>query len=42
MQKHYNLYYLFLEDREQNPMSVDRNLEIRKNVEIFYKEMKPP
>jgi hypothetical protein len=36
---HANLYYLFLEDREANPIRTDKNNVIRKNVENFYKEL---
>lgn len=42
MQKHYNLYYLFLDDREQHPIPDDRNTAIRKNIEEIYEKIKPP
>lgn len=42
MVRHYNLYYLFLEDRERNPMVEHRKKEIQKNLEKFYKKIKPP
>lgn len=40
--RHYNLYYLFLEDRERNPMDAGRKKEIQKNIEKFYEKIKPP
>lgn len=42
MEQHYNLYYLFLEDKTQNPMREEKVMEIRKNIENFYKKIKPP
>lgn len=42
MARHYNIYYLFLEDKEQNPMREEKALEIQKNIENFYKKIKPP
>jgi len=42
VKNHYNLYYLFLEDKEKHPMSDRGNQAIRKNVENFYKKIKPP
>lgn len=42
MKEHYNIYYLFLEDRAKNPVPDDRNEAIRKNIENFYKKIKPP
>ena len=40
--EHYNLYYLFLEDKQKNPMPEARVLEIRKNLEKFLENIKPP
>lgn len=42
MKEHYNLYYIFLEDMQRHPMSEERNVQIRKNIENFYKKIKPP
>lgn len=42
MKAHYNLYYIFLEDMRQHPMPEERNVEIRKNIEIIYRKIKPP
>lgn len=39
MKLHYNLYYLFLEDKMRNPMAALRAEEIRKAVERFYKTL---
>ncbi len=42
MKKHFNLYYLFLEDKLLSPISIEKSLKIRKKVEEFYKMIKPP
>ena len=42
MKAHYNLYYIFLDDMRHHPMSEERNAEIRKNIEYFYRKIKPP
>ena len=42
MKKHYNLYYLFLEDQLRNPMRENRREEIRRIIECFYKATRPP
>ena len=42
LSRHYNLYYLFWEDRERNPMDGQRKKEIQENIEKFYKKIKPP
>lgn len=42
MTKHSNVYYLFLEDQKKNPIDVAANERIRKNIEKFYWEIKPP
>ncbi len=39
MTRHANLYFLFLEDREANPIQADKNEIIRQNVENFYKTL---
>ncbi len=39
MTHHANLYFLFLEDREANPIRADKNKSIRQNVENFYKSL---
>lgn len=36
---HANLYFLFLEDREANPIRAEKNETIRQNVENFYKSL---
>ena len=40
MKKHYNLYYLFLEDKLRNPMSEERRLAIRKILEDFFRAIR--
>ena len=42
MQEHYTLYYLFLEDMQHHPMPEKKNAEIKKNIENFYQNLKPP
>lgn len=42
MDKHYNLYYIFLEDKAKNPMNPKRFSEMQKFFENFYKSIKPP
>lgn len=42
MAEHYNLYYLLLEDQQKNPMSEAAKEKIRKNIEKYYREIKPP
>ena len=42
MGRHYNLYYLFLEDRQANPMPEQTAAKVRKNLEKFFKNIKPP
>lgn len=42
MKDHFNLYYIFLEDMQRHSMSEKRNEQIRKNLENFYKKIKPP
>lgn len=39
MTRHANLYFLFLEDREANPIRSDKNEIIRQTVENFYKAL---
>lgn len=39
---HYNLYYLFLEDKQKHPLPEHRANTIRKNIEKFFKNIKPP
>lgn len=41
VQNHYNLYYLFLEDKLQNHMEEKARDEIQKNLENLYKKIKP-
>ena len=42
MDGHYNLYKLFLEDKRKNPMPEQKVMNIRKNLEKFFKTLKPP
>lgn len=42
MTKHFNLYYLFLEDQQKNPMDEVSKKKIQKNIENYYREIKPP
>lgn len=42
MAKHYNLYYLLLEDQKNNPMSEEANRKILDAIESHYREGKPP
>lgn len=39
MTRHANLYFLFLEDREANPIRAEKNETIRRNIENFYKSL---
>lgn len=36
MTEHANLYFLFLEDREANPIRTEKDQEIRKNIKKFF------
>jgi hypothetical protein len=42
LKEHSNLYYLLLEDMERNPLPEQKKMEIQKNIEKFYKKIKPP
>ena len=42
MTGHYNLYYIYLEEKQKNPMPDQRVLQMQKNIENFYKKIKPP
>lgn len=42
MKKHYNLYYLFLEDMQQYPLSEQRSIEILKEITESCEKTKPP
>lgn len=42
MAKHYNLYYLFLEDQARHPMPEQEKIRVQKNLEEFFKKLKPP
>lgn len=42
MAKHNNLYYIFLEDQQKNPMGQDASKKIQKYIENYYREIKPP
>lgn len=39
---HYNIYYLFLEDQKKHPLSEQVREAIRKNIEKYFKKLKPP
>ena len=39
---HYNLYYLFLEDKAKHPLPPEKKAEIQKNLEKFFENIKPP
>ena len=41
MKKHYNLYYIFLEDKQRHPMPEHRVIKIRKKIKKFFKTIKP-
>ena len=38
----YNLYYIFLEDKQQNPMPPEQTEKILKNLKEIFKKIKPP
>lgn len=38
---HYNLYYLFLEDKQKHPMPRSTAMAIRKKLQKFFKNIKP-
>ena len=40
MPEHYNLYYILLEDQQNNPMSETRNRQIRQAVELHYRRLR--
>lgn len=42
MEKHANLYYLFLDDEKKNQIPENRNTEIRKSIALYYNALKPP
>lgn len=42
MKKHYNLYYLFLEDQKNNPMSEKKKRELEHKIKIFRQRKKTP
>lgn len=42
MKGHFNLYHILLEDQAENPMDPAAKEKISKNLEIFYKNIKPP
>ncbi len=41
MHGHYNIYYIFLEDKEKNPISPRGKAAVKKRIEKFYKKIKP-
>lgn len=42
MSKQFNLYYILLEDQQRNSMSEKSNEKIQKNIENYFKKIKPP
>lgn len=42
MDGHYNIYYLFLEDKQKHPMPEQPVTDIRKNLKKIFKNLKPP
>ena len=42
MKEHYNLYYLFYEDKQRHPMPIDRKEKILKKLQEIFKNIKPP
>ena len=41
MPKHFNLYYLLLEDAKRRSIPESKSKEIRKNILLLYKKIKP-
>lgn len=42
MAQHYNLYHLLLEDQQKNPMDPCARNRVQKNIEEFFRYLKPP
>ena len=42
MAQHYNLYHLLLEDQQKNPMEQNARNRVQKNIEEFFRYLKPP
>ena len=42
MSRHFNLYFLLSEDFQANQMDPSSKDRIQRNLENFYKELKPP
>ena len=42
MKPHFNLYYIFLEDKLRNAMSQERMREIRRILEDFFRAIRIP
>ena len=42
MEEHHYLYYIFLEDQQNHPLSETAYQKLRTNIEKYYKEIKPP
>jgi hypothetical protein len=40
--KRYNIYYLFEEDKKRHPMPINQREKILKNLQDFFKKIKPP
>ena len=40
MKKHYNLYYLLLEDKRQNPMPEVKRIGVRENLQKIFRKNK--
>ena len=39
MKERYNLYYLFLEDKEKHPLPIQQSEAIRKNIEKIFEKI---
>jgi hypothetical protein len=42
VKEHYNIYYLFAEDKKRHQMPDDKKEKILKNLQEFFKNIKPP
>lgn len=42
MKEHYNIYYLFAEDKKQHRMPDAQKEKILENLKDFFKNIKPP
>jgi len=42
VKEHYNIYYLFLEDKRQHKMPSEKKEKILKSLQEIFKKIKPP